>query len=669
MKYRLTQYWRPMISMALPSLVISCALQTSGPAPQILAADTPFVTPGGAQFKAPGGGWRAVVLSNQVRLESPEGDFRIAIVDVDPTVKDAAVALPRAWRSAGFGRDYPVELASALPPANGWAEIMRYTYDEPPNDKTFQVARLMRVGERWTAALVYGSNAALDKRGSQISIPMQTLLPQGYQRESFAGRTAATLDATKLEALKQFIREAQDLLGVPGVGLSLYQHGKPVFEGGFGVRKFDDPSPVNADTRFMIASNTKALSTLLLAKLEAQGKLAWNDKVIARWPEFQLGSASTTRKLEIQHLVCACTGMPRKDMEWLFQGGTSTPQSEIQRMSTLEPTSGFGELYQYSNNLAAMSGYLGAHILFPGMEPGRAYDRAMQEQVFGPLGMTRTTFDFKTAQRGNVAAPHGRDLDWKVVEVDDVINQTVSSQRPTGGAWSSVRDVMRYLQMELSKGLLPNGTRYIAEASLLKRRMPFVKEGEHSEYAMGLFVDTEWGVEVIHHGGSLVGYQSNMMFLPEHGVAAVVLTNSDTGTWLHYRFMRRLQELLFDGEPLALPQLRADVERLRAKQAELRKKMQLPADPALTARLASRYRNESLGEIRVSMKNGNTYFDVGEWRSKMATSRNVDSSVSFVFAEPWLLDVVEMVEADANGKHALKLLDNQHEYLFVEVGE
>ena len=52
-----------------------------------------------------------------------------------------------------------------------------------------------------------------------------------------------------------------------------------VFEGGFGVRNLGERKTVNADTLFMIASNTKALTTLLLAKLVAERRLTWNTPV------------------------------------------------------------------------------------------------------------------------------------------------------------------------------------------------------------------------------------------------------------------------------------------------------------------------------------------------------------------------------------------------------
>ena len=64
----------------------------------------------------------------------------------------------------------------------------------------------------------------------------------------------------------------------------------------------------------------------------------------------------------------------------------------------------------------------------------------------------------------------------------------------------------------------------------------------------GLVVDTRYGIPVVSHGGSMFGYKSQMIFLPDHGVGAVILTNSDGKCYLSGLFGRRLLEMLFDGK-------------------------------------------------------------------------------------------------------------------------
>ena len=119
---------------------------------------------------------------------------------------------------------------------------------------------------------------------------------------------------------------------------------------------------VDADTLFLAASNTKAMTTLLLAELVDKKKLRWDEPVTEAFPGFKLGDANTTRQVLIKHLVCACTGMPRQDFEWLFNYRSATPASALALLGTMQPTSRFGEVFQYSNLMAAAAGYVGGGL-------------------------------------------------------------------------------------------------------------------------------------------------------------------------------------------------------------------------------------------------------------------------------------------------------------------
>src|SRR5690349_14868224 len=140
--------------------------------------------------------------------------------------------------------------------------------------------------------------------------------------------------------------------------------------------------------------------------------------------------------------------------------------------------------------MAAAAGYTGAHVLYPQMELGAAYDRAMQSYVFDPLGMKTTTFDFARALAGNHAGAHAPDVDGKPTKALMSVNYAVLPARPAGGAWSSVREMLKYVSMELAEGKLPDGSTYISKEPLLERRVPQVSIGKDVTYGMGLMVDT-----------------------------------------------------------------------------------------------------------------------------------------------------------------------------------
>ena len=190
----------------------------------------------------------------------------------------------------------------------------------------------------------------------------------------------------------------------------------------------------------------------------------------------------------------------------------------------------------------------------PNQEFGAAYDEIMRSKVLEPLGMTHTTFDFPTALSGNFASPHDNDVDGKTMPARMDMNYSVVPIRPAGGMWTSARDLSKYLQMELALGRLPDGRQLVSKENLLERRKGQVQTGEDTTYGMGLVVSSQYGIPVVSHGGSLFGYKSDMIFLPDHGVGAVILTNSDTGRYLTGLFRRRLLEMLFDGKPEAIEQ-------------------------------------------------------------------------------------------------------------------
>src|SRR6516162_712226 len=156
--------------------------------------------------------------------------------------------------------------------------------------------------------------------------------------------------------------------------MALLDHEKVVLAGGFGVRELGKPEKVDGNTLFMAASNTKGMTTLLLSELVDEGKIKWDEPVIAVYPGFKLGDPETTKKVLIKNLICACTGLPRQDLEWIFEFKNATPESTLALLGTMQPTSKFGEVFQYSNLMASAAGYVGAHQVYPNKELGAAYD-------------------------------------------------------------------------------------------------------------------------------------------------------------------------------------------------------------------------------------------------------------------------------------------------------
>jgi len=269
-------------------------------------------------------GWTEHVKGAVVMLDPPETDIHVAIVDVTRAA-DAKSAAAAAWELYRPRASPPFKLLTARPPRNGWDEQGVIDYEISPSEhlKVYSIVR--RKGTTWTVAIIDGSESTTEKRAAAVDLVVASLRPAGFVRETFAGRTAHPLDPARVTTLLDFVRRSAAELDVPGVGVALIDHGRIVYEGGVGVREMGTAAPVDAHTLFMIASNTKSMSTLLLAELVDEGKLRWDEPVIEAYPPFRLGSEATTHKVLVRHLVCACTGLPSKDFEWGFTTTAKTP--------------------------------------------------------------------------------------------------------------------------------------------------------------------------------------------------------------------------------------------------------------------------------------------------------------------------------------------------------
>jgi CubicO group peptidase (beta-lactamase class C family) len=318
--------------------------------------------------------------------------------------------------------------------------------------------------------------------------------------------------------------------------------------------------------------------------------------------------------------------------------------------------------------MAAAAGFIGGATAYPGKELGAAYDQAMKTKVFEPLGMTKSTFDFAMAMKGNHASPHGEDVDGKLAVAPMALNYSIVPVRPAGGLWTSSSELAKYVEMELAKGKLPNGKRLVSEENLLARYTPQVAVSDKVTYGMALIVDTKYGISVVHHGGDLAGYHSDMMWLPEYGVGAVILTNSDSGVLIRGPLLRKLLEVLFDGKSEADAAIAVAATQYKQTIAKDRERLVVPADPTAVAKLAPRYTNPSLGAVNVMKQGATTAFDIGEWKSTVATRKNDDGTTSFITIDP-TLNGLEFVVADSEGGRRLVMRDAQHEYVFAEAKE
>ena len=203
-----------------------------------LDADTPMTTVTGNPFIAPED-WTVTVRGAATILEPPEGGSRLALIDVEAEDQEGALAA-------------------------GWSQLRSYQYRTSPNERRGVAAGVMQGGDGWTVWIYDMADDVGQKRGSQVSLIFDRLFPKGFEKESFAGLKANKLTEERLAEIAKFVEDGIEATGVPGVSYGIVQDGKVVFSGGAGVRQIGKPGKADGDTLYMIASNTKGLTTLLI---------------------------------------------------------------------------------------------------------------------------------------------------------------------------------------------------------------------------------------------------------------------------------------------------------------------------------------------------------------------------------------------------------------------
>lgn len=665
---RIAMIKRVWAACAIATLVLAGCVTPATSSRDQAGSTTPAAMP---VYDAPEG-WARSDETSLTRFTPLEGDANLVIVS-GIKAGNAVDAAAAAWARHDPSFSRAIRLKTPEAPENGWESILEIEYETSPSEEQLAYAFVYQSGDRFEVVLLDGHTGTIIKRLAALNTLLDSFAVADYIAEDLSARKANVLTPERIGDIKQFVTKAIEDLDIPGAAFAIVQNGKVVFEGGVGIKDVESGAPVDADTLFMIASNTKGMTTLLLAKLVEIEKMNWDDRVIDHYPEFRLGDAQTTRSVLIRHLVCACTGLPRQDVRWIFNNDVDTPASiTFDDLALTAPTSEFGELYQYSNQMAAAAGYVAGHVLYPDMEIGAAYDRAMQTYIFDPLGMTETTFSIPEALASNHASPYALSLNDRLVPVTQTtstgFNHLVNAYRPAGAAWSSARDAIKYIQNELSAGIGPDGTRLFAAEPLLERRKPIVPTSKTRSYGMGLAPETIGGIEVIRHGGSMAGYKSDIVIIAGANTGAVIFTNADHGYDLAKPFGRKLVEVLYDGKPEAVKKIAISAEANAQYNAKLRDELTVPAAPNIVANLANGYQNDLLGPITITKGGLEPVLETGAWNSTFATKQNADGTVSIVLTGSGMTGF-PLVIGEKDGKRTLTANDSQDSYVFKETGD
>ena len=447
-----------------------------------------------------------------------------------------------------------------------------------------------------------------------------------------AGVDPLPLTADRLAAFEAYVSDMLAKTGVPGAAVAVVQDGRVVYQQGFGVRDRGGSEPVLPDTLMMIGSITKPMTVTMAATVVDDGRLSWDTPIVDVLPTFGVADPALTRRLTLRHAFCACTGLPQRDPEFLFTSATMTPARLIASVRDFPLTAPLGEQFQYSNQLFAIGGYAAAARATPG-EPDLydAYVAAMRERLLEPLGMGRSTFALdRVFASGNYAEPHGLDLagSYRPVSLSDD-QRHVTSVAPAGALWSSASEMARFVQLELARGVAPDGARIVSRENLEAtwQRQVTIAASVNPEvppefvamaqgYGSGWVIGDYRGQRMLWHSGGTFGYSAQAALLPDAGLGLVVLTNGINAELFTLAVQFRLFELVFAQPASFDPVIAAAIAATAQGRAALQQQL-APVDRADVAPYLGRYRSDVLGEVEIEMGENTLILDAGEFRAEL----------------------------------------------------
>jgi CubicO group peptidase (beta-lactamase class C family) len=601
----------------------------------VLQKQTSVTLPGAVVSTLLPKGWTLESKANRVlTIVGPEGDLRVAFGTASMRGNAEEVAWA-AWQQFDSSFDLPVLQRAQAPGENGWDAIFQIVYNTPAVESRSAVAILRTLRDKAYFTLLSGTKASLDRRLAQISEVLEAWKPEGLVAYSLDRAEPRPWGKEQSLELSSFVRNAMVETQIPGVAIAVVQEGRVVYADGFGTYRLGSSEPVRPHTRFMIGSATKPLTTLMMARLVANGDFAWYTPVTDLLPDFALADPAVTRELDMRNTVCACAGMPRRDLDLIFKFKGISPEQRIAEMRTMSPTTDFGETFQYSNYLVAAGGYAAARSRQPEGSLQFAYEEAMREWVFEPLGMTMTGLPEEMGK--GMAAPHAIGFGGNCSLFNPGMERFVNAVAPAGALWSTVLDMAQYLLLELNRGKGPNGDQLLPEEDLQARWRGGIKIDGKNSYGLGLLRSEEEGLEVISHSGNTLGFSSDLYFLPKKGLGVVVLTNLRMANSFLAAARHKVFELVFGDAPKGEKMIAA--ASLSAYDVMEKMHARVKVDPVSLAwleTLKGKYCSDELGTLCISKKNDQFWGQFESWNSLLGVEdQSVGNPLVVLISPPW----------------------------------
>ena len=328
---------------------------------------------------------------------------------------------------------------------------------------------------------------------------------------------AAELTPETLEALVDSVVPGQlAAAGIPGATVAVVLGGEVVLARGYGVANVEDGRLADADTLFRIGSIGKLFTFTAVMRLAEQGLLdldaditTYLDVELPRTLEHHPFSGDPG-PITLQHLLTHTAGFEDARGGGYFLDAADLPSladtmRERMPMRIFRP----GEAVAYSNYGAALAGSIVERV------SGQPFARYVDEHVFAPLSMDRSTF----------AQPLPPDLAPHLARASRVIDGELQRDRfvyvamtPAGSMSTTATDMARFMLAHLGDG----GGVLAPETLAAMHERQFGHHPLLDGLGYGFVERTVNGQRTLFHGGDIFSYQSGLFLLPEHDLGLFV---------------------------------------------------------------------------------------------------------------------------------------------------
>jgi len=313
-------------------------------------------------------------------------------------------------------------------------------------------------------------------------------------------------------------RAVTDKFGVAGLAIGIVKDGQ-VYAEGFGVKDITTQEPVTANSLFHVASVSKTFVATAVMQLVERGKLSLDDPVQNYLPDFVLDD-DRFRQITVRQMLSHTSGMPDTD-----DYGWDRPEYDdqaleryVHNLANEKLIAAPGDKFSYSNIAYEVLGLLISRT------SGLSFEDYTKENILRPLDMNASTFLKMEVAPEHATAPHIL-LPPTVVSPEYPYNR---AHAPSSTLHSSALELCNWALMNLNRGEF-QGHHILQARSLEQMWQPYQPTGpQYPDEFVGLswFIDTSRDDRRIGHSGADIGFQSDIVLVPDRSLAVIVLANT-----------------------------------------------------------------------------------------------------------------------------------------------